>query len=246
MRLALISDIHGNLTALQTVLEDIRRERIDSIICLGDVATNGPHPKQVIAELQRLGCPCILGNHESAVLDPDAALRYQIAPTLIESLHWTRDQLAQSELDYLRAFKPTISVALGDSTQLLCFHASPLSNTDLLLAMTPVEDLAEMLAGCDAKFFAGGHTHIQMLRQYDGLLIINPGSVGQPFRAFLIPGSPPALLPWAEYAILEWANRALSVGLRRLPFDVIEYCRAVSASGIPIKDWLLNEYSGAK
>ena len=245
MRLALISDIHGNYTALQAVLQDIRRERIDSIICLGDVATNGPEPKRVIAELQRLGCPCILGNHESALLDPGAAMRYQIAPQLLSSLQWTLDQLTKSELDYLRAFKTTLPVALGDGTNLLCYHASPLSNTDLLLAMTPAEDLAEMLAGSDAQFFAGGHTHLQMLRQYDGLLVINPGSVGQPFRAFPMPGSAPSLLPWVEYAILGWTNGGLSLDLRRVPFDVKEYCRAIKESGIPLTEWLLQEYAGS-
>jgi len=242
MRLALISDIHGNYTALQAVLADIRRERIDSIVCLGDVATNGPEPKRVIAELQKLGCPCVLGNHESALLDPMAAVRYQIAPQLISSLHWTLDQLSKSELDYLRAFKATLPVSLDDGTTLLCYHGSPLSNTDLLLAVTPVEDLAEMFVDSDAKFFAGGHTHLQMLRQYEGMLVINPGSVGQPFRAFPMPGSAPSLLPWAEYAILESANGATGMDLRRVPFDVAEYCRVITETGIPLKDWLLEEY----
>lgn len=242
MRLALISDIHGNYTALQAVLNDIHRERIESIICLGDVATNGPEPKRVIAELQSIGCPCIIGNHESALLDPDAAVRYQIAPQLISSLYWTLDQLTKSELKYLAAFKATLPIELDDDTNLLCYHASPLSNTDLLLSMTPTEDLAEMFAGSDAKFFAGGHTHLQMLRQYEGMLVINPGSMGQPFRSFPMPGTAPSLLPWAEYAILEWANHALSVDLRRVPFDIKEYCNVISESGIPLKDWLLQEY----
>jgi len=246
MRLALISDIHGNYTALQAVLADIQRERIDSIVCLGDVATNGPEPKRVIAELQKLGCPCILGNHESALLDPMAAVRYQIAPQLLPSLHWTLAQLSKSELDYLRAFKATLPVRLDDGATLLCYHASPLSNTDLLFATTPVEELAELLAGNAAQFFAGGHTHLQMLRQYEGMLVINPGSVGQPFRSFPLPGTAPSLLPWAEYAILDSAQGAMSADLRRVPFDVKEYCRVIIESEIPLKDWLLQEYSGAR
>lgn len=243
MRLALISDIHGNNTALQAVLHDIHRQRVESIVCLGDVATNGPEPKRVIAELRNIGCPCIIGNHESALLDPDAAVRYQIPPQLISSLNWTLNQLTKSELSYLASFKATLPITLGKDMNLLCFHASPLSNTDLLLAMTPAEDLAEMFTGSDAKFFAGGHTHLQMLRQYEGMLVINPGSVGQPFRSFPLPGSAPSLLPWAEYAILDWADDALSVDLRRVPFDVNKYCRAIMESEIPLKDWLLQEYS---
>ena len=246
MRLALISDIHGNFSALQAVLTDAQRQRAEAIVCLGDVATSGPQPRQVVAELQKVGCPCILGNHESALLNPAVALRYQIAPTLIPSLHWTLAQLTSSDLDYMRAFKPTLELPLGADAGLLCFHGSPLSNTDLLLAATPAEDLAEMIADSRAQVFAGGHTHIQMLRQHDGKLIVNPGSVGQPFRAFPMHGAAPALLPWAEYAIVQSQGEALSVDLRRIPFDLEAYLRALADSALPIKDWLLHEYVSAR
>ena len=73
MRLALISDIHGNYSALQAVLDDLSLQHADSIVCLGDIATNGPQPKQVIAEMQKIGCPSIVGNHDQALLDPNAA-----------------------------------------------------------------------------------------------------------------------------------------------------------------------------
>ena len=73
MQIALISDIHGNYTALEAALADIDRRHVDAIICLGDVATIGPQPRQVLDKLKELGCPCILGNHESALLEPERA-----------------------------------------------------------------------------------------------------------------------------------------------------------------------------
>ena len=244
-RLAIISDIHANFVALQAVLADIRRANVDSIICLGDVATMGAQPKQVIAELQRIGCPCILGNHESALLDPESAAHYHIAPQLVPSLHWAFDQLTKADLDYLRSFKPLFDISLAEETPMLLYHGSPTSNVGMIVALTPAHELDSMLAQHRAKIFVGGHTHVQMLRQYHGVLFVNVGSVGQPFGTLPKPGVPPSLLPWAEYAILDWANGALSVDLRRVPFDIAHYAREIKASEIPLRDWLLGEYKAA-
>ena len=89
MRIALISDIHGHYGALEAVLIDIARQPIDATICLGDVATIGPQPKQVLSKLKQLECMCVLGNHDAALLQPEAASQYRIAPQLI----WEQTQL---------------------------------------------------------------------------------------------------------------------------------------------------------
>lgn len=70
MRIAIISDIHGNLTALQAVLADIKLQKVDDIICLGDIVTLGPQPKEVLNALKELNCVIIKGNHDAAVVDP--------------------------------------------------------------------------------------------------------------------------------------------------------------------------------
>jgi predicted phosphodiesterase len=88
MHIALLSDIHGNAIALEAVLADLSRQPVDRVIGLGDAATIGPRPRQVLDRLKSLGCACILGNHEAALLDPEAALDYQIAPHLMPTLHW--------------------------------------------------------------------------------------------------------------------------------------------------------------
>jgi len=181
MRLALISDIHGNYTALEAVLADIRQQQVDSTLCLGDVATIGPQPEQVLDKLQALGCACVSGNHDAALLHLDAALAYQIAPPLIPTLHWCSRRLTAENLEYLRSCRPVIEVALGAEATLLCYHGSPHSTIDLILATTPAEELDRLLAGRAATVMAGGHSHLQMLRQHNGMLVINPGSVGSAF-----------------------------------------------------------------
>lgn len=242
MRLALISDIHGNYTALEAVLKDIQQQQIDSVICLGDVATIGPQPKQVLATLKKLGCPCIMGNHDTAVLQMDRALQYQIAPPLIPTLQWCADQLDEDEKNFLRSFKPTLEIALQANNTLLCFHGSPRSNIENIFATTPPDDLDQMLATHAANIFACGHTHIQMLRQHKGHLIVNPGSVGEPMSQTPTSGTPPALLPWAEYAVVNSTQGSLSVDLRRVFFDLKSFTEIISKSDIPLKDWLLQQY----
>lgn len=242
MRLALLSDIHGNHTALEAVLNDIGGQQIDSVICLGDVATIGPQPKQVIASLKKLGCPCIMGNHDSALLQTDRALQYQIAPPLIPTLHWCADQLDEGEKNYLRSFKPTLEIPLEANNVLLCFHGSPRANIENIFATTPPDDLDLMLADHSANIFACGHTHIQMLRQHKGNLVVNAGSVGQPFRQTPVSGTPPTLLPWAEYAIVNSTKESLGVDLRRVFFDFKHLTDIIAKSNIPLKDRLLQQY----
>src|SRR5688500_4764592 len=119
MRIALISDIHGHYTALEAVLEDIRRQQVDSVICLGDVATIGPQPRQVLAALRVLGCPCILGNHDAALLQPHRAQEYLIAPPLLPTLQWCAQQLAPDDLEYLAPFSSVLEVPLENNATLL-------------------------------------------------------------------------------------------------------------------------------
>ena len=243
MRVALISDIHGNLPALEAVLADIRGQRVDSIVCLGDVATLGPQPRQVLARLREVCSAFILGNHDAALLDLTRAPELQIAPPLLPTLHWCAEQLSRDELDFLRSFTPTFTLELDADYRVLCFHGSPHSNTDLLLATTPPEELDRLLAEQTTTLFAGGHTHIQMLRQHRGKLIINPGSVGSAFLETPAPGATPSLTPWAEYALVRVLDGVVSVDLRRVPFDVRAYCDVLAHSDLPIRDWWLGQYS---
>ena len=242
MRIALISDIHANFIALEAVLADIKKQQVDSIICLGDVATIGPQPREVLDRLRDLGCPCIMGNHENALLAPDKASVFHIAPPLIPSLNWCASQLSLADLDYLNSFKSILEIPLDNNNNLLCFHGSPRSNTDVILATTPAEVLEGYLEGYANQVMAGGHSHIQMLRQHEGKIIVNPGSVGSPFLKTPPPGVEPILMPWSEYAILEWRDARISLVLQRVSYEVGVYREIISRSNVPIKNWLLQQY----
>jgi predicted phosphodiesterase len=243
MRIGLISDIHGNFTALEAVLANMNEHPVDLLICLGDVATIGPQPRQVLDKLKGLDCTFIMGNHDATLLDMSKIRHYQIGPNLTATVEWCAHKLDSSDLDFLRSFKPYVEIPLEDGPGLLCYHGSPQSNTDQVLATTTVIELARQFIGHDNRYLAGGHTHIQMMRQHEGRLIINPGSVGSPFKTAFKAGIRPVLLPWAEYGIIEYKHGVMSVDLRRVPFDMAVYAKILKESDMPNRDWRLEMYA---
>jgi predicted phosphodiesterase len=213
VRLALVSDLHANELALEAVLADASHAGYDQLVCLGDVATLGSRPSAVLARLRDLGCACILGNHDEFMLDPPMVRAYSESPLIIESVDATRAVLSEDELAFIQTFQRTLT--LGDA---FLYHGTPRSNVEDLLATTPPERVDEMLDGKRALVLAGGHTHVQMMRQHRGMLIVNAGSLGMPFREYAF-GGPPVILAHAEYAIVDLRPAGVSVDLRRVALD---------------------------
>ena len=242
MKIALISDIHGNLPALEAALEDIRIEGADQIVFLGDAATMGPHPRETLDLLRALDCVCIMGNHDAALLDLTRATDLQIGPSLQSTLQWGYNLLDQIHLDFLRSFIPTYDLKLG-AISLLCFHGSPRSNIDMILSTTSEPRMDEYFVDYPNEIFTGGHTHIQMIRQRGKQIVLNPGSIGSAFvEPFLYGNDAPKLLPWAEYAMVRVERNNWSADLRRVAFDTASVIQAVLAGQNPSKDWWLAQY----
>jgi putative phosphoesterase len=232
-RLALISDIHGNGVALDAVLADVACADVDELICLGDIAAGGPQPRQVIRRLRELGYRAVWGNGESWLLDglpPGASEETRRLSTIV---HWAREQLAPEDLDYLSALPATLTASVGD-VSLLCFHGSPRSDVEPLLATTSDDKLDDALAGAPAaRVLAGGHTHLQLLRPCRDRLLVNPGSVGLPLGS-LVDADPP-LPAWAEYALVDVDDGDVEVAFRRVNVDVDAAAAATAA--MPLRTW---------
>jgi putative phosphoesterase len=226
-RLALISDIHGNAVALDAVLADLAGHEVDEIICLGDVAAGGPQPREVIARLLELRCQVVRGNAEGWLLDGLPTGSSGETRRLGEVVEWARAQLAPGELDYLAAM-PSRLRATADGVSFFCFHGSPRSNIESLLATTPEAALDEALAGTPAvSVLAGGHTHLQLLRPHRQGLLVNPGSVGLPLGA--VGASEPPLPTWAEYVVVEVSDGDVEIVFRRVPVDADALAAATEA-----------------
>jgi putative phosphoesterase len=242
MRIALISDLHANEVALRDVLADAAKVGVDEVICLGDVATLGPQPNVVLQMLRDRNCRCILGNHDDFMLDPALIHTYTEVPVVVDAVEWCRARLSADEVDYIRTFRPNMEIALDGSSDLLLYHGTLRSHMEDLLATTPPDTVDEMLLGRRATVMAGGHTHLQMARQHRGVLLVNPGSVGLPFREH-VGGKPPVLLDHSEYAIVEAKNGSVGVQLRHVPMDKKAMAAAIAGTDNPLRHYLLEQYS---
>src|SRR6202042_525607 len=98
----------------RAVLAQIDRVGVDRLVCLGDVATLGPHPERVLATLEERGCPVILGNHDEFLLDAELIRRYTELPIVLDAVTWCRDRLSGPQLDFVRTFLPQLEIPLDD------------------------------------------------------------------------------------------------------------------------------------
>jgi putative phosphoesterase len=233
MRIGLVSDIHGNLLALDAVLAELEREELDWVVCLGDVVA-GPRANDALGRIRALGCPVIMGNWDAWSVDGMPEPSTPVEEKLYAIGAYWAERLRDDDRDFIRSFAPTLELELEQGT-LLCFHGSPNSFDHWIVATTPDEEVAEMLAGFDAPVLVGGHTHLQMLRRYSESLFVNPGSVGLPFE--LWSRDDVSIAPRAEYAVLTSSDGRLHVDLRRTTYDVDAHVRGGLGSGMPHADW---------
>ena len=182
--LAIFGDIHGNLEALEAVLADVKKTGVGELVCLGDVASFGPQPRETLRRVQALKCPVVMGNADWELLDASTRETLKtLDTTFFDIASWCAEQLAEEDRAFIRrTFKPTVRLTL-ENLSILCFHGSPRSYNDVIVATTPAETLAELFQE-RAPLMFGGHTHTQLLRRFGEVTFINPGSVGLPFELF--------------------------------------------------------------
>ena len=242
MKLALISDIHANRVAMEAVLADLKDRSVDRILCLGDVATLGPEPNATVDMLREMGCPCIMGNHDSFLLGPDEATTYTDAPVVLEAIAWCKEKITKQNLDFLATFVKTLDIDLPGGKRLLAYHGDPESNTGVLAPWTPEEQLDALIPDRRYVLLTGGHIHFPMVRRRGETYFVNPGSVGLPFVHADAKGAP-SLLAGTEYALVEYTGKGIGIELRRAGLDTAELIQAVADSDITMKEWLIQEYS---
>ncbi len=245
MRVAVISDMHGNDLAFEVIEADIQRQRIDQIVCLGDAIQGGPQPAAVLQRLRRLGCPVVMGNADSWLISGEETGDEGIPPERLRKMGeirlWSLSQLSESDRAFISNFQPTVKINLEKDLNLLCFHGSPTSFDDVILPTAPEEEFQKFLGGYADYILTGGHTHAQQIRRNGRYFFFNPGSVGfayshnQPDHEFHAD-------PWAEYAILTVENGQVGLKFRRTPFDAKELIRIYRESGRPFADEAITQY----
>lgn len=201
MSLALVSDIHGNDTALAAVVDALAGEGIEQVVCLGDAVQGGDEPRQVLDRLAGLGWPVILGNSDDFLLELPTDSPEPITEAQLAKREWTLEQLDESHLEQIRAFVPTLDVELDGGLTLRAFHGSPFSYDDVLLPDTPDALAEQRWGGSGVDLLAGGHTHRQWARIVDGALYVNPGAVMSELAEFAIVSGGSV-----EFRRVEWQN----------------------------------------
>jgi predicted phosphodiesterase len=250
MRIAVISDIHGNCIALDAVLADLDSDSFDEMVCLGDAIQGGPQPAEVVARLRELACPVVMGNADAWLLTGEETGNEPITEERLKEIgeirKWSLTKLSEEDKSFIAKFQPTVEIPLNSNRSLLCFHGSPTSFDLIILPTTSDEDFNGFLASYLPNILTGGHTHMQQIRRIGASdsFFFNPGSVGFGYSHNQPEGTFRAN-PWAEYAVLSVNKGRIALEFRQVPFDVNKLIEVYKASGRPYTGEAVEQYGGA-
>ena len=174
MILPVISDIHGNLDALEMVLEKIDSDRI---MCCGDIVGYYTQPNECIEKLRKLKAISVTGNHDLACVTGDVN---EFNPYAKEAMDWTRKVIKDSNVEFLRNLKRKIQIKINN-VNIMMVHGSPRDPlNEYIFPSTLDSTLKSFLESENVDILIMGHTHIPFIKKFEDKLIFNPGSVGQP------------------------------------------------------------------
>jgi putative phosphoesterase len=223
MRIAIFSDIHGNLQALDAVLADIAAQEPDAVYCLGDLVGYGANPNEVTERIRREGFPTVMGNYDDGVgFDRDecgCAYREELERERGQrSLEWTKVQVTSGNKAFLRAMASEIRFE-ADGRRILLVHGSPRKMNEYLFEDRPLASFQRLAAASNADVIAFGHTHKPYVKDVDGVVFVNAGSVGKPKDG-----------DWrACYALIDGGKPRF----RRVEYDVESAAAAIRATDLP-------------
>ncbi len=226
MRVAIISDIHANITALEAVMEDLHHQNVGSLYCLGDLVGYAPFPNEVIDRIRRDATPTVMGNYDDGVgfdrddcgcayRDPDERRRGDL------SLQWTRKAVDSEGKAFLRSLQSEIRFE-DDGKRFRLVHGSPRRMNEYLFEDRPLSSFQRLAATSEADVLVFGHTHKPYTKRVDGVLFVNAGSVGKPKDGD----------PRACYVVMDTSGD-VDVQFRRVPYDVQKVAEAIRGSELP-------------
>lgn len=236
MKLAFISDIHGNSEALKAVLNDIEKRHVDKIVVLGDLCYRGINPKESLQLVRQLNTDVIKGNANQWVVH--GVRKGEVSDTVLDQMNsereWAANQLDSGDLDYL-AQLPIDFTYEKEGVRLHGFHATPL---DLFKVVQPEQTdlIKETFFTKEADLYIYAHIHKSFIRTIDGKMVMNLGSVGMPFDG----------VRKASYGIVEIEKGSFSVNLIKVDYDVEKVLQQLEESDYPNKDFLIKVLAKAR
>jgi putative phosphoesterase len=218
MLVAAIYDIHGNLPALQAVLAEIRREKVNQIVVGGDIMP-GPMPRETLAFLRAVDTPIffIKGNGDRAALEERAGKDSGAPPKFRVLIQHSGRSLTDNDAREVASWPEKLRMNIAGLGEVLFCHATPRNDTEIFTRRTPEERLLPVFAGVGESVVVCGHTHMQFDRMVGKTRVVNAGSVGMPF------GDPGAY----------WALLGPGIELRRTDYDLEKAAELIRATDYP-------------
>ncbi|TET50264.1 MAG: metallophosphoesterase [Anaerolineales bacterium] len=240
-RLAVLSDIHGNLRALEAVLADLEAQGApDAYWVLGDLAAFCPWPAATIARLRELrNVSFVQGNTDRYVVSgrrPWVPIRSEadwsrVAERLAlrdANFRWTVERLSFADYEFLRDLPDRLETDVPSCGRLVAVHANGVDDETFIDPDAGDDDVRSFFSGLDASLVLYGHTHLPVDRTVDGMRIVNPGSVGIPFDGDRR----------TAYAVLEFGDRECRIEQRRVEYDVEEVIAEIARVEHPAREWI--------
>ncbi|GAC1640543.1 MAG: metallophosphoesterase family protein [Ktedonobacteraceae bacterium] len=222
MRIAILSDIHGNQVALEAVFEHLAQQQpVDALIVAGDLCLNGPCPREVLETLQAAECPVIQGN-----VDVDVVTQRPKKGTKKRGIvDWTREQIGDVGIHYLQTLPTSHLVSNPHGTDVLVVHANPLNQEDTIFPTATDKELERLLGSVLPTIgaIAFGHLHIAYQRQWRHLLLLDVGSCGLPRDED----------HRASYGVLTWQENTWQAEHHRVEYDVPKVVDQLRTCGMP-------------
>lgn len=236
MRIAMISDVHGNLHAFEAVLADLdASEPFDEVIYGGDLVFNGANPSECVDRLRERGYRAVRGNTDEFVVEMATSGNFHTSVTSDVQRHtpplqsldrWAIERLSSDQIDYLAEFPLRIDIEGPDGETLTICHATPWSAHETVFADASEDVARRMLDSAGSQAVAYGHIHVQYQRAVAHRLLCSVGSIGAPFDGD----------PRAAYAVLTNDGLGWGVTFRRVAYDTEAAAARVLASTLPNKE----------
>ncbi len=219
MRVAAIYDIHGNLPALEAVLQEVRRAEVEIIVVGGDVVP-GPMPRETLECLLNLDIPVqfIQGNCEiDALAEMTGTGAVRFPEQVREIMRWSAQQIFPEYEQLVAGWTKTLRIEIGGLGAVLFCHATPRDDNEIFTRLTPEEHLLPIFEGLDAAMVVCGHTHMQFDRMIGRIRVVNAGSVGMPFGE-----------PGADWLLLD-----ADVQLQHTAYDLTKAAERIRKTNYP-------------
>jgi putative phosphoesterase len=219
IRLLVVSDVHSNITALETVLDDAGD--FDHLICVGDIVGYGPDPGECVEKLRGLGAKSVTGNHDLGVVTEGPPFQFNVNAAAAVNIN--RRLLTPGQLGWLRRLPKTLKFKI-EGVNVSVFHGSPSQPVrEYIFPSEARLRASEFLEATGVDLLILGHTHIPFVHRFSGRFLTNPGAVGQPRDGD----------PRASYLTIDLTDGEITAKNHRVEYDIFVTEERMKAKGLP-------------